>query len=336
RRRRDRALVETLLRLSRATGGDLALLREAAEVTRDSVGDRLLATTILGDLLALTRQRWTGAPDPLAVSPEPGDLPGTAEWAVENLARLHGQDGNARAERDVLVEGDTLPFAMPVRLDMRRRAAGVAVNALGDHDRAIVLYLALLDDSPQDQEAIEKLGAMYLAHGRTGELLSLRQRQVGTAVDPLQRAELRLEVAKLQASLGSGAGAVETLSTNLGEDPRHEPTVAALTILLDAEGRMPELRDLLADQAQRAEQAGEAPRAAELWFRAAKVAEQRLRDVHAAETYHARVVAAEARPASLDALARLATARGDSAAAAAWLEKLIEATEPGARVAAML
>ena len=335
RRRRDRALVETLLRLSRATGGDLALLREAAEVARDSVGDRLLATTILGDLLALTRQRWTGAPDPLAV-PEPGDLPGTAEWAVENLARLHGQDGNARAELDVLVEGDTLPFAMPVRLDMRRRAARVALDALGDHDRAIVLYLALLDDSPQDEEAIEKLGAMYLAHGRTGELLSLRQRQVATAVDPSQRAELRLEVARLQASLGNGADAVETLRANLAEDPRHEPTVAALTTLLDAEGRMPELRDLLADQAQRAEQAGEAPRAAELWSRAAKVAEQRLRDVHAAETYHARVVAAEARPASLDALARLATARGDSAAAAAWLEKLIEATEPAARVAAML
>ena len=336
RRRRDRALVETLLRLSRATGGDLALLREAAEIARDSVGDRLLATTILGDLLALTRQRWTGAPDPLAVSPDPEDLPRTAEWAVENLARLHGQDGNARAELDVLVDGDALPFAITLRLDMRRRAARVAFDALGDHDRAIALYLSLLDDSPQDAEAIEKLGAMYLAHGRTGELLALRQRQVVAAVDAAPRAELRLEAARLQVSLGDGASAVDTLSANLAEDPRHEATVAGLTALLDSEGRIAELRDLLADQAQRAEHAGAAPRAAELWSRAAKVAEDRLRDVHAAEAYHARVVAAEARPVSLDALARLATARGDSAAAAAWLERLIEVGEPGERVEPML
>src|SRR6185437_7738619 len=53
RRHRGRPLIDSLLRLSQATGGDPDLLREAAEVAARVVVDRGLAKTILKRLLKL-------------------------------------------------------------------------------------------------------------------------------------------------------------------------------------------------------------------------------------------------------------------------------------------
>src|SRR5262249_15989053 len=60
RRSKGRPLVESLLRLSAATGGDLDLLREAAEITTGSVGDRSFAKSILERLMKLAIERWVG------------------------------------------------------------------------------------------------------------------------------------------------------------------------------------------------------------------------------------------------------------------------------------
>ncbi|HEY8040235.1 MAG TPA: tetratricopeptide repeat protein, partial [Polyangiaceae bacterium] len=337
RRARGRPLVDSLLRLSRATGGDLALLREAAETARDSVGDRVLARSVLSELLDLTRSRWMREGDDGPVTVDGAtDLPAYAEWAIESLVGLHGEEGDARATVDVLVEGDRLPFEASVRRGMRRRAARAALDQLGDHERAIALYLALFDEDAHDEEAIDRLAATYAAHGRTRELLVMRERQVAAAHDADHRIALRLEVARLLADLGDGGRAAQTLRANLREEPRHMATVEALVAVLDAEVRTRDLRDLLAEQAHLAEGAGDTPRAAELWLRAATLAEERLRDAERAETFHARVVALEPRPASFDALARLAMMRRDPAAASEWLERLLEVVEPGRRVEAIL
>jgi len=63
RRHRGRPLIDSLLRLSQATGGDAELLREAAEVAGRVVVDRGLAKTILERLLKLTSERWSKAED---------------------------------------------------------------------------------------------------------------------------------------------------------------------------------------------------------------------------------------------------------------------------------
>jgi tetratricopeptide (TPR) repeat protein len=329
---KGRPLVETLTRLSQATGGDAALLREAAEVARDSVGDRNLARSILRDLFDLAKRRWL---EPGGAS-APDDAPRIAEWVVETLAELHEADGDARAVLDVLVAGDALPFDLPIRRGMRRRAARVAIDRLDDPERGVALYLALLDEDPHDAEAVERLGATYASLGKPRELLRLRERQVAAAGTPEERLALRLEAATLHGRLGDMDAAIATLRNNLAEDAAHPATVEALAAALDEGGKVTELRDLLADQAQRAEAASDAPRAAELWSRAASLAEGRLRDPSAAATFHARVVALEPRAASFDALARLAEAGGDAGAAAGWLEKLLDVVEPERRAASVL
>jgi tetratricopeptide (TPR) repeat protein len=340
RSRRDRVFVETLLRLSRATGaaagtgGSPALLREAAEVARDSVGDRPLAISILVDLLSLARSVWTeGARADAEVVAE---APTYARWAVESLAELHAQQGDPASQVDVLVAGDALPFPAEVRQVMRRQAARVAHDGLRDHDRAIRLYLALLDERPGDAEAVDALASMYRAHGRTADLLILRERQIASGAPKELRLELRLEAAALLVSLGEAVRAVASLRESLSEEPWHEATVEALAGVLESEGKLSELRELLGEQAGRAEERGETARAAELWARAAAVALDRQRDTLGAETYHARVVALEPRVASLTALAKLTSARGDPAAAATWLERLVEVVPAESRVESTL
>jgi golgin subfamily B member 1 len=337
RRNRGRPLVDSLLRLSRATGGDLALLREAAEVARDSVGDRTLARSVLVDLLDLTRARWVGLDDARPLTVDGGNgLAAHAEWAVESLARLHDEEDDPRALVDLLVSGAALPFPSSARRDLRRRAARAALDRLLEYDRAIALYLGLLDEDPQDGEAVDQLASTYTALGRTRELLALRERQVSTAQEGAPRMALRLEASRLLVEIGDGPRAVETLKASLRESSRHEATVEALAAVLDAQVRTRELRDLLAEQARLAEQAGDGPRAARLWARAASIAEERLRDLAAAETYHAHVVALAPRPESFDALARLATSRLDPVAAAQWLERLLDVVAPEGRVASQL
>ncbi len=329
---RQRPLIDSLLRLSRALGGDLSLLREAAEVARDSVGAPDFARSILDDLLSMARARWTG----LADGEARGDLASYAGWAVEGLAELHQAADRFREVVATLVDGSSLPFASPIRRNMRRRAAQIALERLADAERAVALYLGLLDDDANDEDAADRLGSIYAAGGRSRELLALRERQVVAAGDVARRIALRLEAARLLVQLGESGRAAEMLRSNLREDARHETTVESLVAVLDEEVRTHELRDLLAEQADLAESAGESARAAELWFRAATVAEERLRDAEAAERFHRRVAALEPRPASFAALARLASARGDSASAAQWLSQLLDVVEPEGRVAATL
>jgi tetratricopeptide (TPR) repeat protein len=334
RRSRGQPLVDSLLRLSQAMGGDLALLREAAEVALESVGDRSVARRVLEELLAIARSRLSGATErdeaPVTLAGGEG-VASYAEWAIESLARLYEDEGDPRSMLEVLAAGCALPIDTATRREMRRRAARVALDRLSDHERAISLYLALFDENPQDREAVDRLAATYATLGRTRDLLHLREREIATAAEDA-RIALRLEAARLMVELGQAGRAVETLRTSLREAPRHAATVEALASVLDVEVRTRELRDLLTEQARLAESAGAVTRAAELWGRAAAIAEERLRDLETAEQCHARVVGLEPRQSSFDALARLASARGDAGAAAQWLERLLLVTAPEAAV----
>jgi tetratricopeptide (TPR) repeat protein len=333
RRSRGRPLVERLLQLSRATSGDVARLREAAEVTRESVGDRRLAIDILGELLDVVRARageteW---------SEDDGDQASCAEWALETLAQVHQEDGEWRAVVDLFGAENALPIGPDVRAGMRRRAARISLERLGDHERAIALYLALFDDDPKDHDAADRLAALYESLDRTSALVELRDRQIASSTEPDERLALRLGLSKLLFVAAQPERAVRVLRDNLQESPRHWASVEALASLLDDADRAPELAELLAERADLAEQAGEASKAVDLWSRAAALAEERLRDRLAAERYHMHVVGLEARRASVDALARLTMTRGDSAAAAVWLERLVDiGSDPEARVQTVL
>jgi tetratricopeptide (TPR) repeat protein len=322
RRTKGRPLIDSLLRLSQATGGDLDLLREAADVAA-GVGDRGLAKSILDRLLRLSTERWQGMEAEGPVTMGSAAAPSSyVEWALERLVQIHDEEGDLPRVVELLVETSRLPFDRDRSRALRHEAARIAAERIGDTERAIALYGALVDDDADDRQAVARLVALLEANGRREALLELRRKQVGTTRTVAGRVALRLEAARLESALGDTAQSIASLRANLGEDARHEASVAELVRLLEAEGKHGELAALLGGQAALQEEAGETRAATDLWARAAIVAEENLGDTELAVAQHERVIALEPRAASLDALARLSAARGAWGRAAAHLEKL--------------
>jgi tetratricopeptide (TPR) repeat protein len=332
--RRDggRPLVDTLLRLSQARRGDLELLREAAEIAQRPIGDAALAKSILERLLKLARDRWLdeeeNGPPTLGNPVAPGPF---AAWSLEELARMHENEGDHARVVELLMWGSELPFEREKNRELRARAAAIAEAKLGEIDRAVTIHERLFEDDPHDAAVVAALARLYESNGRTRELLKLRERQVAVAKSAEARLPLRLAVARLLASLGESERALGVLRENLAESPRDRDTSALLASQLEADARTTELRDLFRDQAALAEKDGDATAAAELWYRAAVACESKLADNEAAAELYARVVALAPHAESYDALARLASARGDHDRAAEHLEKLRDLVDEAAR-----
>ncbi|WP_394823719.1 tetratricopeptide repeat protein [Pendulispora albinea] len=328
RRAKGRPLVESLLRLSEATGGDLELLREAAEIANDSIADRALGKSILERLMKLATERWFGREPPRDVtSGTPADPEQFVRWTIAALSRIYDEEGDAAKTVDLLVLASELPFDSDNRRTMRHQAAKIAVDKLGDRERAIALFQALFAEDPSDHAAAASLAELFQQQGRHADLLELREKQLAAAPHPA----LRLEVARLKVLLGRPEDAVATLQANLKDEPRHDETVRVLVDVYQRASRHADLTALLADQAALAEAGGDNEAASLFWARAAAVAEEKLDDANAAINYHARVVAIEPRAASYDALARLSMRRQDWTEAAQYLVLLRDHVDPDER-----
>ncbi|MBX3258595.1 MAG: tetratricopeptide repeat protein [Labilithrix sp.] len=337
RRARGRPLVDSLLRLSQTTGGDLDLLGEAAEVAVNSVGDRALAKSIFDRLLKLAAERWLGATEPNVLTSGTPDAPEHyVDRATRELVRIYGDDGDHDKVVQLLTDTAHLPWKTEKARALRHEAARVAVDKLGAADRAIAIYLALIEEDPHDAEAVSRVVALYEAADRRTELLDLKRRLVGTARDVGARLELRLEVAALEDGLDSVPRAIDALRENLGESARHDATVKMLAAILQRERRVEELEALLASQAQLGEDAGDKSASADFFWRAAEVAEKQMKDPARAIAHLRRVVALEERPPAYDALARLSTDTRAYDDAAGFLDRLRELTDGPARAAVTL
>jgi tetratricopeptide (TPR) repeat protein len=328
RRARGRPLVDSLLRLSQTTGGDLDLLGEAADVAINSVGDRALAKSIFDRLLKLAAERWLGATEPNVLTSGTPQAPDAyVDRATRELVRIYGDDGDFDKVVQLLTDVAHLPWKGGRARELRHEAARVAIEKLGATDRAITIYLGLIDEDPHDDEAVARVIALYQAGGRKTELLDLKRRLVGSARSTDERLGLRLEVAVLEDELGEVDNAITALRENLGEDARHEATVKRLVAILQRESRVADLEELLASQAQLAEDASDTKVAADFFARAAEVAETKMQDLHGAIAHLKRVVALEERAPAYDALARLATQTKAFDDAAGWLDRLRELTD---------
>ncbi|MDF2693980.1 MAG: Exonuclease SbcC, partial [Labilithrix sp.] len=129
RRARGRPLVDSLLRLSQTTGGDLDLLGEAAEVAVNSVGDRALAKSIFDRLLKLAAERWLGATEPNVLTAGTPQAPENyVDRATRELVRIHGDDGDHDKVVQLLTDTAHLPWKREKTRTLRHEAARVAVE----------------------------------------------------------------------------------------------------------------------------------------------------------------------------------------------------------------
>lgn len=318
-------LIDALVRLAEAARveGDivteLASRREAAELAK---GDEERARVLLDALAGRVAAVWA----------EGADVAELAVWLTEERAELALATEAPEDAVAALVWADAQPFEPEQRRGFRHRAAALAAEhgGAGGLAKAIRLYEQSLDQQAEDDEARGALAALYERADDAPKLLTLRRNELALDSSVGRRDELRLVIAGLQAKTGDPEAAELTLSQNLLEAPGHAPTIDALTELLLGQGKARDLIGTLSAQA-RARSSHEDEWAAEvgtlsaaqLWLRAAAVAEEFLSSLEALAAYK-QAAELERAPSTLDAIARLLTARGEHREAIQWLTELCD------------
>jgi predicted transcriptional regulator len=235
-------LADTLLLVDRV--GDersLDALREAADVAAD---DDERTITVLERLYKKAAALWqSDTPHTGSYAPEH-----TALWAVEELTdRLIARGDKEQAARLLLAAGD-LPLSPQKRAELNRRAAEQLVElhkTLG----AIDAYRRVLHDQKDDLDAIRRLAELCeREEARTGSV-ALRERELELTTEADARLALRLAMSRRAADLEAKSGRVESLLANLAEQPGHDPSIHALTTILDERGHYLRMADVLEEQA---------------------------------------------------------------------------------------
>lgn len=315
------ALIGTLVALSGLRDRDLDELYEAAGHAIALLGD----SPRTRELLVALRDRAAAIHNRGVAASGQRSIADAIEHALAELGRLHAQAGEKAAAIQLLARGANLPIRHELALEMRRRAAALCVE-VGDRAQATALYRGLVDEAPDDLETVRRLAALHEQDDRVPELLVLRRHELARTTDAERRLELRLEISRIAGVLEERGGRVEVLKSNLDESPGHDPSLAALTAVLEKKGAYPELTEYMSAHAARLEAANDGPRAARLWSQVAALAEQRLADVRRAIGAHGHVVALTPSIPSLDALARLHSDLGEAALAVPWLARRLELT----------
>ena len=261
--------------------------------------------------------------------------PQIAQWALDKLIAHHIFTGNAERAVHTIMDGTRLPLDTETACELRRRAAEMLAER-GERGRAIDVYRGVLDERPDDIEALQRVASMCEDEGRVTEALSLRLRELSLIEDVERRLQLRLDHSRLTGALEAQGGRVASLSANLDDVPGHEASIEELTLVLDERGKHSELADILGNQATKLEGLEQTERAAALWARVAVLAESPLGDRERAIEAHSRVVGLSPSNESLDALARLHLERGQPGEAAEWLVRRLDSASQAERVAVLL
>jgi tetratricopeptide (TPR) repeat protein/DNA-directed RNA polymerase subunit F len=307
---RERDLVGTLRRLAALDGiaGASDLRREAKTLAESALTDTALAEQILREMIAADDA------DTWALT-ELGLLREAAEAWEEVFSLL-------QRRIELSASGDSLRT-------LRHQAATVARNRLSSNDRAIGLLEQCFEDEPMDRDASNALRELYAEGGKHKEHIALLTRLVDIAESPAERSLLRLETAKIcLEKLDAPGEAMDHLKAILDEEPGHEEATLTLSTLYEKTGRDQDLAELLTSQIELAERMGDV--GAELRFRVrlGEVFETRLGDVpRAIATYEAVLEREAAHKGALLALARLFEHKGDKAAAATKLERVLGVTQ---------
>ena len=309
---RERELIMTLrarVRLESSLETKREILKEAKTLAEVTVIDLALAESVLRELLR----------------EDEADT-----WAVDDLTRLRDLAGDHAEVVTLLLRRAELESDEKKIAQLKHRAAKVVTEQLADLPRAVTLYQELFEGDRSDAVASARLRQLYEQEGRSHDLAKLLEVLIDNASTPAARAEIRLDLAKLQDSLDSPSDAVITLRAILDEDPTHAGAVAALSQLLEKGGHDEDLAELLSSQIERARERGDAASELTLQVRLGDVFENRLKTTpRALATYESVLEREPNHVGALEAVARLAESRDDWARAATALATLLKLAVEG-------
>ncbi len=225
------------------------------------------------------------------------------------------------------------------RADPRSRGAilvrlgQLAVEKLGDPDRAMVAYEAALALDPDDRVALNALEPLYEGAGANEKLLDILVAQRALATPDTAPNRLLQRVADLAAPLGRIDLAIETSREILGRDPRNDLAHQRLEALFEEAGRWDDLASLLRERIAHTLDPRELGR---LHERLGALLREQMADPDAAAASYRAVLDRDPRNRkALEALRELHGQSGDAEALAGVLRRLIPLQEATAGVKAV-
>ena len=321
RRAPGRPLVATLCTLAEISGDDLTVLREAAAVALQAVGDAELATPILKQALAGASAEFSqvGAVHGAPLAAE------VCSWATDQLVEL------ALAAREfmqgvvLLQAASALPFPDDQQIALLYRAAQVAEAGALD-EAAVDICESILAREPYHEGTITLLSALHEKSERLDDLLTLRKRELLLDRPLERRLFLRLDQARVIGVLGGALDErLKVLRENLIDRPGHEQTIEALAEILTTAARFAELVDVFEQQAD-ALSAQATERSARLWERAGTLAFAELGDEARLVFAYKKAAAAKPNIVVVDALAKIAREHQQDEEAVSWLSLRLSLT----------
>jgi tetratricopeptide (TPR) repeat protein len=259
----------------------------------------------------------------------------TNQWALGELCRLREAAADYAETFKLTVRLAELTADATTARALRRRAAELARDQLGDGAKATELFEQLFEDEPSDRDVASALRSLYPAAGRHQDLGRLLERLIDMAESPSARTALRLELSRLNRDkFNSADTAIDLLRAVLDEEPGQGEAVVALSELYEKTQRDEELAELLSTQISAARERGDTTSELRFQVRLGEVYDGRLGDrERAIETYRGVLERDASHQGALEALARLYKAQNDLAAAAEIVSRLLDMASGPAAVA---
>ncbi|MEM9070179.1 MAG: tetratricopeptide repeat protein [Myxococcota bacterium] len=200
-------------------------LREAARLAESALGDFATAASCYE----------------MVLETDPADVE-----TLDDLIRLRTNEGRwidvvPLLERRIDAEMD--PGA---RLDLRRQLAEVYAGPIDDKERATAAFEAILDEAPEDLDAIGALEGLYDQAERWDDLRGLLDRRLDIAVTDDDRVAARVRLARLsERAFGRRDDAMNQLREILEIDQTNVEALGELERLLTLEEHWDDLAELL-------------------------------------------------------------------------------------------
>lgn len=243
------------------------------------------------------------------------------EVAATNLAALYQRTGDGEGYVRTLERRAT-----SVGGEQKARALCQVAEAyedqLNDLGKAAECFEMVLQESPDNLDALKGLDRVYNRQGRYPELIGNLEAQLRLAVTGRQKVNLWLRIAGIcEEEFLDNAQAAQACENALDIDPENDEALTALARYYRAQSRWQDVilvyerhLDLLQDSARRAEKAVQL---------GSVLADQGLTE-RAIEAYETALSASPSDPKVLDTLARLRAEAGDAERALEAIEALAE------------
>ncbi len=305
---RRRALLDALLLVFETEPLGEDGMREAVALAHD-LGDPSLAQ----DLLRRAVER-----------DEAGEHldPGLRVWARVTLADVREEAGEL-AEAAALREAAARHADPTDERALLLRVARDAAGPLQDLPRAARIYEDLRLREPADREVWEPLADVYRRMADGARLAALIEDTVPLIDSPDERARLRLERARLV--LGEDeARAIDLLQEVLEDDPAQAEAAKLLAGVLERQGRLDDLADLLRRQLDAARDREDARAVTDLSMKLGALLEKRGDEHGALDVYHRALDWDAQSREALRAVLRLSIQLDNSVDLGNALEKLLD------------